>query len=109
MDAKTLPVPAPAANSGMPAIVLAALTWGTIGVAVDALYRVSVPDPISVGFYRLALSVPVLLLLSRWYAGPAFLRVRPQDRWNLLLMGAAFASYQLCYFAAIPYIGVAAA
>jgi len=96
-------------NAGLPAIALAALTWGTIGVAVDALYRVSAPDPISVGFYRLALSVPVLLVLSRLYAGPSFWRVRPRDRGALLLMGAAFAAYQVCYFAAIPYIGVAAA
>jgi drug/metabolite transporter, DME family len=96
-------------NRGLPAVGLAALTWGTIGIAVDALYRVSAPDPLSVGFYRLALSLPVLLLLSRYYAGPTFLRTRPQDRWRLALMGVAFASYQLCYFAAIPYIGVAAA
>lgn len=96
-------------NAGMPAIVLAALTWGTIGVAVDALYRVSAPDPLSVGFYRLLLSAPVLLVLSRVYAGPSFWRVRPQDRGALALMGAAFAAYQVCYFAAIPYIGVAAA
>ena len=101
--------PAASSNAGMPVIVLAALTWGTIGVAVDALYRLSTPDPFSVGFYRLALSVPVLLVLSRVYAGPSFWRVRRQDRWTLALMGAAFASYQICYFAAIPYIGVAAA
>ena len=96
-------------NAGMPAIVLAALTWGTIGVAVEALYRVSAPDPFSVGFYRLLLSVPVLLAFSRVYAGPGFWRVRPRDRGALALMGAAFAAYQVCYFAAIPYIGVAAA
>lgn len=108
MASPALPVAA-ATNRGLPSIVLAALTWGTIGIAVDALYRLSAPDPLSVGFYRLALSVPVLLVLSRVYAGPGFLRIRPQDRWRLALMGAAFASYQLCYFAAIPYIGVAAA
>jgi DME family drug/metabolite transporter len=97
------------ASTGLPAIVLAALTWGTIGIAVEALYRVSVPDPLAVGFYRLALSVPVLLVLSRVYAGRSFWRTRPQDRWTLALMGAALAAYQVCYFAAIPYIGVAAA
>lgn len=67
------------------------------------------PTPLSVGFYRLLLSAPVLLVLSRVYAGPSFWRVRPQDRGTLALMGAAFAAYQVCYFAAIPYIGVAAA
>lgn len=110
MDAKRLPARSPAASqNGLPFVMLAALTWGTIGLAVAALYRLSAPDPLSVGFYRLALSVPVLFALSRFYAGPGFWRVRRADRWRLALMGAGFASYQLCYFAAIPYLGVAAA
>jgi drug/metabolite transporter, DME family len=88
---------------------MAAVTWGTIGITVSVLYGVADIGPVSVGFWRLALSVPPLLALSRAYAGPAFWRLGRQHWGVLLLMGAAFASYQVCYFAAIPYIGVAAA
>ncbi len=90
-------------------VALAAVTWGTIGVAVTALYRLAPTDALSVGFWRLALSAPPLLLLSRALAGPAFWRIQRRDLAPLLLMGAAFAAYQFCYFAAIPFIGLAAA
>lgn len=99
----------PKLNPGLLAITLAAATWGTIGVAVDLLYRLTPTDALSVGFWRLALSAPVLLVLSRVYAGPGFWRFERRDLGPLLLMGAAFAAYQVCYFAAIPHIGVAAA
>ncbi len=99
----------PKLNLGLLSITLAALTWGTIGVAVDVLYRLTPTGALSVGFWRLALSAPVLLLLSRYFAGPGFWRIQRRDRAPMLLMGAAFAAYQVCYFAAIPYIGVAAA
>ncbi len=90
-------------------VALAATTWGTIGVAVDLLYRVSATDAVSVGFWRTALSAPPLLLLAWVYARPAPWCVAPPDRIPVLLMGLAFAAYQVCYFAAIRYIGVAAA
>jgi drug/metabolite transporter, DME family len=99
----------PKPNTGLLAITLAALTWGTIGIAVDVLYRLTPTGALSVGFWRLALSSPVLLGLSRVYAGPNFWRMQRRDLGPLLLMGAAFAAYQVCYFAAIPYIGVVAA
>ena len=96
-------------SAGLAGVAVAAVTWGTIGIAVDVLYRVAPASPLSVGFWRLTLSVPVLLLLSRLYAGTGFWRVRRAHLGRLLLMSAAFAAYQVCYFAAIPYIGVAAA
>jgi len=99
----------PKLNTGLLSVTVAAVTWGTIGVAVDLLYRLTPTGALSVGFWRLAFSVPVLLTLSRVYAGPGFWRVQRRDLGPLLLMGAAFAAYQVCYFAAIPYIGVAAA
>jgi len=96
-------------NSGILLIVGAALTWGTIGVAVALLYRVAHTDAPSVGFWRVAFSAPSLLLLSRWYVGPTFWRFERRDAPVLALMGLTFAAYQVCYFAAIPLIGVAAA
>lgn len=90
-------------------IALAALTWGTIGIAVDLLYRAAPTNALSVGFLRLALSAPALLLLSRIMVGRHFLRVARRDLAAMLLIGASFAVYQVCYFAAIPRIGVAVA
>lgn len=90
-------------------VVIAALTWGTIGVAVGWLYRVADTNSLSIGFLRLLLSAPVLLITARLLAGPQAFRIQPRHRWTLALIGGAFAGYQVAYFAAIPYLGVAAA
>ncbi|MBI3761465.1 MAG: EamA family transporter [Chloroflexi bacterium] len=99
----------PSLRTGMILVALAAATWGTIGVAVDLLYRVASTDAVSVGFWRMAISVPPLLILSRVFAGPNFWRIERRDTALLLLLGVSFAAYQVFYFAAIPLIGVAAA
>ncbi|NWF80438.1 MAG: EamA family transporter [Chloroflexi bacterium] len=94
---------------GLALISLAALSWGTIGVAVGLLYQLVATNPFSVGFLRLLIAAPAMLLLSRIIVGPAFWRVQRPHLLIMGLIGAAFASYQLCYFAAIPRLGVAAA
>jgi drug/metabolite transporter, DME family len=101
--------PADDARSGMGMIAAAALIWGTIGVAVSLLYRLAPADPLGVGFLRLLVSAPALLVMGRAVVGPGFLRVRRGDLAIMALMGVAFAAYQVCYFAAIPRLGVAAA
>ena len=52
-------------REGLLLITLAALTWGTIGVAVSLLYSVADTNPSSVGLLRLLVAAPALLLLSR--------------------------------------------
>lgn len=99
----------PSPRSGMILVALAAATWGTIGIAVDILYRVAATDAVSVGFWRMAISVPPLLILSRVFAGPNFFRFERRDAGPIFLLGLSFAAYQVFYFAAIPRIGVAAA
>ncbi|MBX0328034.1 EamA family transporter [Oscillochloris sp. ZM17-4] len=101
--------PAGDRRAGMGMIAGAALIWGTIGVAVSLLYRLAPADPLGVGFLRLLIAAPALLVLGRAMVGPSFLRVRRGDLWVIALMGLAFAAYQVCYFAAIPRLGVAAA
>lgn len=90
-------------------VALASISWGTIGVAVDVLYGIEETNAVSVGFLRMAVSVPALLLLSRRFAGPGFLRVERRDVGTMVMIAIAFAGYQVFYFAAIPLIGVAAA
>lgn len=94
---------------GMGMVAGAALIWGTIGVAVSLLYRQAPADPLGLGFLRLLIAAPALLALGRALVGPGFLRVRRADLGVIALMGVAFAAYQVCYFAAIPRLGVAAA
>ncbi|MEI7645043.1 MAG: EamA family transporter [Chloroflexales bacterium] len=96
-------------RAGMGLIATAALIWGTIGVAVSLLYQLAPVDPLGVGFLRLLISAPALLVVGRALVGPGFLRVRRADLGVIALMGVAFAAYQVCYFAAIPRLGVAAA
>jgi DME family drug/metabolite transporter len=96
-------------TQGIPAVALAAASWGTVGVAVDLFFRLAPADPLAVGFWRVAIAAPALLVLSRLAAGRDFWKIQRQDWPALLVMGIASAGYQVCYFAAITYIGVAAA
>ncbi len=96
-------------REGLALITLAALSWATIGVAVSLLYATAETNVFSVGLLRLAVAAPTLLLLSRLLVGPGFWRVQRPHLLMMGLIGAAFAGYQLCYFAAITRIGVAAA
>jgi drug/metabolite transporter, DME family len=93
---------------GLWLIALAAVSWGTVGVVVKSLYESTTLSPIAVGFYRLALSVPALLLALSFLGRKAF-QIKPRDIPVIVLMGAMLAIYQLCYFAAIPRVGVAVA
>lgn len=98
------------AHWGALAIVTAAGLWGTVGVATRALYGLApATNALSIGFFRLALSVPALGLLAWRTVGPALFRVPRRDLGLMLVMGALMALYQVCYFAAIPRLGVTTA
>lgn len=89
-------------------VLLAATLWGTTGVFVQALYGMTDTNALSIGFFRLAFSVPILLLAC-WYSGQSIGQVRRADLGLMLLVGLLTAVYQVCYFGAIAQIGVAAA
>jgi drug/metabolite transporter, DME family len=95
-------------RQGILLIALAAVSWGTVGVVVRSLYESTSLSPITVGFYRLALSVPALLFALLGLGKKAF-QIKVKDMPVIALMGAMLALYQLCYFAAIPKVGVAIA
>lgn len=101
--------PPTTSRTGLLLITLAALSWGTIGIAVSMLYAVAETNPFSVGFLRLMIAAPALLLLCRWMVGPGFWRVQRAHLLPMTMIGVAFAGYQIAYFAAIPRLGVAAA
>lgn len=90
-------------------IMLAAVLWGTVGVTTQALYHNSATNPLSVGFFRLALATPVLALTSRLLLGRGIFRIARRDLGGMMLIGLMLALYQACFFGSIVYIGVAIA
>ncbi len=98
-----------ASRRGLLLITLAALLWGTIGVATRTIYELTDTNAISIGFFRLAFSVPALAVACWYTLGRTALRIIPADlRW-MGLIGVAMATYQVCYFAAIARVGVTVA
>ena len=94
---------------GLLLIVLAAVLWGTVGIATKAIYGLADTNPLSIGFFRLAIATPALLLACWRTLGRRMFRIAPRDLGLMLLIGAAMALYQVCYFAAIARVGVAIA
>jgi DME family drug/metabolite transporter len=106
----TTQTPAQAARLSAGLIVLCAVLWGTVGVTTRALYNLRPEaNALSIGFFRLAFSAPVLWLLLWRSSGAQLWRVQRRDLGLMLLIGATMALYQACYFAAIPRLGVTAA
>lgn len=95
-----------ASHRGLLFITLAAVSWGTVGIASKALYQISDTNALSIGFFRLAFAVPALWWASWHILGAHALRVaRPDLKW-MGLIGVAMALYQVFYFAAIAQVGV---
>jgi DME family drug/metabolite transporter len=94
---------------GLLLIVLAALLWGTVGVAIKALYGLVDTNPLSIGFFRLAIALPALFSACWYTVGVRMFQVQRSDLVLMLLLGAMMALYQVCYFGAIAQIGVAIA
>lgn len=90
-------------------VMLAATLWGTVGVTTQALYRQTATNPLSVGFFRLALATPALALACWALLGRKSWRIARGDLARMALIGCMLALYQACYFAAIARIGVAMA
>lgn len=89
---------------GLLLIGLAAISWGTTGTTLVLLQRVVVMNPLVVGFWRMALAAPLLLFLSSRQPRRQLAQV---NGLTYLGMGACIATYQVCYFAAVPLAGVA--
>jgi DME family drug/metabolite transporter len=89
-------------------VATAALLWGTVGVAGRALGESTALDPLTVGWYRLAVATALL-------AGVRLLRTRSLPRVarrDLPLaagIGGLLAFYQVCFFAAVEAAGVGVA
>lgn len=94
---------------GLGLIALAAMLWGTVGVATQGIYTISATTPIAIGFFRLGIAAPLLLLISTILLGRGAWRITWRDGATMALIGAMLAIYQVCFFTAIRQIGVAIA
>lgn len=96
-----------AARRGIFLVSLSAVLWGTVGIATQAVYNQSELNAIAVGFYRLAFAFPVAAIVCWKIVGKEIFKVRRQHSLIMASIGAMLATYQVCYFAAVGYIGVA--
>jgi drug/metabolite transporter, DME family len=94
---------------GLALIACAAVLWGTVGVSTQALYTTSAATPLSVGFFRLALAAPPLILACALALGARAWRLARRDWLLAVVIGLLLAAYQACYFTAIAFAGVAVA
>ncbi len=87
-------------------IILAAVAWGTVGVATQAIYKMGPTNALSLAFWRLALATP-LFLVGAWKSlRGKWLQIKQRDLWIMLLMGLMQALYQASYTGAISFSGV---
>ncbi len=106
------PAPAPApsrvARRNALAVTAAGVLWGTAGVAGLALGERTGLQPLSVGWYRLAIAALVLLGARALRGGwrPAVARA---DLPRVAGVGVLLAWYQVAFFAAVDHAGVALA
>lgn len=96
------------ARAGPGLIALAAISWGTTGATMKLVALDSPMSPLLVGFFRVALAAPCLLLAARAQAG-AFRLPGGRDLPRLLLAGVAMGGYQACYFWAVAKTSVTVA
>ncbi len=97
-------------------VVLAAVCWGTGGLAGSVLADVSGLSPIAVGTYRLLVAAVVLLALhalrgrlGRLLSVVRTLAARRDDAGRVVGVGAGLALFQVCYFLAVQAVGVSVA
>ena len=100
---------------GLLLIAVAAASWGTTGATMTVLSREAAASPLLVGWGRLAVAAPCLVLaavVSSRTAAPSPTHRAWPSRADLPLcaaLGLAMAAYQVFYFRAVTRVGVAAA
>ncbi|MBI5931316.1 MAG: EamA family transporter [Chloroflexi bacterium] len=83
-----------------------AITWGTIGIATQAIYNVDSTTSLFINLARMLVATPVLLAACWFVVGPNMFNIQRRDFRILLLSGTLLAMSQAAYFAAIRAAGV---
>jgi len=98
--------PSASARRGATFISVAGVLWGTTGVVVARLHEGAGLDPVTAGFYRLAVGAGVLAVVAVRRPWLGALRRAPL---GLALTGAGLGAYQGLYVVAVADAGVAVA
>lgn len=87
-------------------VTIAAMIWGTIGVATRAIYAADVTTTLFINLARMAVAAPILFGVGWHTLGRGMFRVRRRDVPYLLVNGGLLAISQAAYFAAVRESGV---
>jgi DME family drug/metabolite transporter len=96
-------------KGGLVLIYLAVLLWGTAGPAIQFLTTLGPATGQSVGFFRLVLALPILIVACRATGVGLRCRLSPGDLALMLGFGLSLALFQICYFGAVSGIGATVA
>ena len=77
-----------ASRRGLLLIMLAAVLWGTVGISTKTIYQITAINPLSIGFFRLAFSLPVLFSVCWARLGRKMFQVSRTDLGLMMLVGA---------------------
>ena len=92
--------------NGLGLVIGAAIIWGTIGVATQAIYQTDSTSSLFINLMRMLIASPVLLLACWRVVGTSMFDIRRRDFLLMLLGGTLLAFSQAAYFAAIRATGV---
>ncbi|MEP7290798.1 MAG: EamA family transporter [Chloroflexota bacterium] len=87
-------------------MIIGAALWGTIGVAIQAIYNSDSASSLFINLARTLVAAPVLLLVCWRVVGRAMFNVQRRDFAIMLLAGTLLAISHAAYFAAIQHTGV---
>lgn len=97
------------ARTGLFMVMLASVLWGTGNAVAKSIYDIAPTNPTSIAFFRMALSVPALLVVCGFTLGRRTFDIHKSDLPFMLSAGTLVALYQAAFYASLPRIGVAIA
>lgn len=92
--------------SGFWLVAGAAVIWGTIGIATQAIYNVDSTNSLFLNLGRMGIAALVLIPVCWRTLGRGMFRIRRRDAGIMALSGTFLAISQAAYFAAILHAGV---
>lgn len=92
--------------NGFGLVTVAAILWGTIGVATQGIYNTDSTTSLFINLARMLIATPLLLLACRRVVGHTMFHIQRRDFLIMLLSGTLLAISHASYFAAIRYSGV---
>ncbi len=95
-----------AVPGGLGLVTCAAILWGTIGIATQAIYNSDPTSSLFLNLGRTLIATPVLLVACWYVVGRQMFDIRRRDLGIMALSGTLLALSHASYFAAIQYCGV---